>query len=155
MLAKRINGINSEREKIISLIKINYNVNEKNLNKKLQNLRNLLLNNQKDLNCFDLSKKINSYKQYKSVFLKSRIADFNELLIKQIKEDNLKQIINPIYFNNFVTTFYLCKILPPKNLKPTKEEIKERLMNKKIRSLRLRLIKKLKKESNIIIKKSF
>ena len=102
-----------------------------------------------------MSKQINNDIQYESKFIKLKLADLNEAIIKRIQKTNTKQLIPPFYFNKKATTFYICNILPPRKFKPSIKDIREKLMEKKIKKLRIKLIKNLKKTSSIDIRKSF
>ena len=113
------------------------------------------MNFEKKLNCIDLNKKINNKKQYKSNFFITRLADLNENILRKIQNAKIKQFIEPFYLNNKALTFYICDVDYPKKIIPNKLNIKETLMNKKFKILSLRLIKTLKKNSVIIIKKTY
>ena len=155
VLAKRIKGNLSDREKKISLVKINYAINKKNINKKLKVLQDSIMIHKKNLDCLDINKKINNIKGYESSFFVTRLADLNENIVRKIQGAEIKQVIEPFYLNNKALTFYICNIAYPKKAVPNKVNIQEKLLNKKFNILSLRLIKKLKRNSIIIIKKKF
>ena len=155
VLAKRSNGILSDREKQISLLKIEYEINKNNVKKRLLNLKQIFLNNKKQSNCTKINNTLNKTKTYKSRFFKVRIADLNEKIIQRINKSKINQLINPFYFNNHALAYYVCDTLMPRKIKPNKTKLIESLFEEKTKHLTLRLLKKLKKDSDIVIKKDF
>ena len=155
ILAKRLKGVLSEREKQISLLKISYNFDKDNADKRLLNLKQFFLTNKKEPSCSKIHKTLNKTKTFKSRFIKVRLADFNENIITRINNIKINQLIKPFYFNQQALSLYICNVLSPKKIKPNKTILLESLLEEKVKHLNLRLIKKLKKDSVIVLKKDF
>ena len=109
VIAKRINGTVSNREKIFSLIKINYKVDKNNRTKKFKDLIIFLSKSKIKRDCVNFSKQINNDIKYESKFIKLRLADLNEAIIKRIQNTNTKQLIQPFYFNKKRQHFMFVK----------------------------------------------
>ena len=152
LIAKRKKGERSSLEEHYKLLKIVFNYNGKNKELKFKTLDGLINENRNNFNCLKIRNKINKINGFKSSFLKTRLADLNNYFIDQIKIKKLKDILNPIYFDGVGLTFLLCDKTQPKNLKLVLNSFRTSLFNNKMNFLRLKLIKKLKKNAIIEIK---
>lgn len=152
VLAKRIKGKLSDREKLIVMIRINYSVSKLDLDEKFNKLKKIF-DEDKFKSCSQLIKVLNGTGEFKSNILNARLADLNELVIREIEND--MNLIKPFFLNQEALTYYICKKIKPKIKLPNYAILKENLLSKKMKILSSRFIKKLKSDSVIEIKKNF
>ncbi len=152
VLAKRIKGKLSDREKLIVLIRINYAVSKLDLDDKFNKLKKIF-DEDKFKSCPQLIKVLNRTGEFKSNILNARLADLNEFVIREIQNDI--NLIKPFFLNQEALTYYVCEKIKPKIKLPNYDIIKENLLSKKMKILNSRFIEKLKSDSVIEIKINF
>ena len=79
----------------------------------------------------------------------SRLRNIASSIIRKKKEIEISGLLS------LKPSLYVCNVLSPKKIKPNKTNLLESLIEEKVKHLNLRLIKKLKKDSVIVLKKDF
>lgn len=150
VVAKRVNGSKSKREKIIELIQINFN--KKKFSKpELDDIINTYKLNKKVNNCKVLEKNTKNDNKIKTNYVKAELTNFSEKIINKIQNTKINDITKPITFNNETMVFYVCnKINQSKITKKIK--LDEKKLNKKVTLLTQKIVKILKKDAIIDIK---
>ncbi len=147
IISKRVKGKRSSREQIVSLIRISYLKSKKN---KI-NLKKYYMNNS-NLSCKDFYKKLSEKKVYNLSLQKVNLTNFSEKLLLMIKKTNVKQITDPIFFNNENLQFYICSKININNKTNSERVFSEKKLIQKVNILTKKILKILRKDAIIDIK---
>ncbi|MDC0457194.1 hypothetical protein OAM56_04680 [Alphaproteobacteria bacterium] len=150
ILVKRNNGRLSEIENKVLLAQVDFEVNFQDkqiayidVKKRITKLLS------KKGNCTNL-KTLNNNKELNLKIIDLRIADLSLNVQKIIKNKNLYEISEPIFFGNNGFIYITCDKQKAKLVKNNFAQIKKNIMEKQFRIFSEKLIKKLKKQANII-----
>ena len=150
ILARRINGKFSQNEAgvIIAQIKFPLNFEKKEYAyNKLKNTLKDLLPNQKSCKNLNLLNKEN--KNYSLKIIRSRIADLSSKIQVIIKNIQLYEISQPLFFGNHGFTYIICDKKKPQLKKQTILDLKNKIMQKHYLNLSKKHLNRLLKEADI------
>ncbi len=150
ILAKRVNGKFSKSEVEVIIAQIKFPINFQKKEVAYDNIKNEvkgLLSNQKNCKNLNLLKKQN--KNYGLKIIKSRIADLSSKIQFIVKNIELYEISQPIFFGNSGYTYIICDTKNPKSEKETILQLKNKIMQKHFLIFSERYLKRLYKEANI------
>ena len=147
IIGKRENGKFSNREQIITLIRLSYT----NSKKERINLQKFYEKNS-ELNCKDFYTKLNELKVFNLNYQKENLTNFSEKILLMINKTKVKKFTDPIIFNTENIQFYICnKDNINKKIK-SKSTYDEKLLMQKVDILTNKILKILKKDAIIDVK---
>ncbi len=152
ILVKRINGKLSKLENNVFLAQISFKINFQQKDLVYKNTKNELNALLKDKSSCNNLNKINNqnYKGLSLKIIKSRIADLSGKIQNVIQNKNLYEITEPVYFGNKGYTYIICDKQEAKLVSDEPDRVRKNMMDKQFLIFSEKLIKKLKKQANIV-----
>lgn len=151
VLAKRTNGQISKLENKLLLARINFKINFQKKNIAYENTKKVLLSLLENKKSCDNLKKISSQnvRNLRLKIIKSRIADISPSIKKLIDNKNLYEISKPLFNGNDGYAYIICDKRIEK-IRNNVKQIRKQILDKQFLIFSEKLLKKLKKEANII-----
>ncbi len=151
VLAKRTNGQISKLENELLLARINFKINFQKKNIVYENTKKVLLSLLDNKKSCDNLKKISSQNvlNLRLKIIKSRIADLSPSIKKLTENKNLYEISKPLFNGNDGYAYIICD-KRIKKIRDNVKQIRKQILDKQFLIFSDKLLKKLKKEANII-----